>query len=158
MTAEKLISYLRSLRAALPAGVAVTTAEPVATWREHPELIREVDVVYAKLHPFWNGVPIEDAVNNLSMEYRELLLLAGDRPVVVSETGWPSGGRSHLQAYPSSENAHRYYLEFREWADKNRVDYFYFEAYDEQWTGQSPNDVEQHWGVWLSNGTMKFPQ
>lgn len=157
LTAGQLILYLRSVRSRVPATVKVTTAEPLSTWKKYPGLITEVDLVYVNLYPFWNGIAVEDAVTNIAGEYQDAVDLAGGRPVVISETGWPSAGKPHGLALPSGENAGRYYREFTAWAGNTSAEYFYFEAFDEQWKGSNTLDTERHWGLWDSSGRRKFP-
>jgi GPH family glycoside/pentoside/hexuronide:cation symporter len=157
LTTAQLITYLHSVRSQVPARVNVTTAEPLSTWQKNPGLVAGVDEVYVNLYPFWNGVAIEDAVGNIESEYTAVSRLAGGRPVVIAETGWPTAGNPNGAAVASPEHAERYFREFSEWAEMNDVRYFYFEAFDENWKGSRPQDVERHWGLWDSGGTLKFP-
>ena len=156
LTAANLTGYLRAGRSQVP-GVNVTTAEPLSIWKDHPELVDEVDVIFVNLYPFWNGIPIDNAIANIDGEYHVMTGLAKGKKVVIAETGWPSAGNPNRQVVPSLENARRYYREFTSWADNNSVDYFYFEAFDEDWKGAGPEDVEGHWGLWDSSGNLKFP-
>ena len=57
----ELIDYIREVKRRLP-GIPVSTAEPYGVWLDHPELLDEVDYVAIHILPFWNGIPVEDAV------------------------------------------------------------------------------------------------
>ncbi|HEY1386064.1 MAG TPA: hypothetical protein VGF43_20735, partial [Dongiaceae bacterium] len=57
----QLIDYIREVKARLP-GIPVSTAEPFDIWLKHPELLDEVDFVAVHILPFWNGIPVQDAV------------------------------------------------------------------------------------------------
>lgn len=61
VTVPQLIDYIREVKRRLP-GIPVSTAEPYGTWLEHPELLDEVDFVAVHILPFWNGIPVNDAV------------------------------------------------------------------------------------------------
>src|SRR4029453_6250461 len=58
----ELINYIREVKRRLP-GIPVSTSEPYGGGVDHPELLDEVDFVGVHILPFWNGIPVEDAVS-----------------------------------------------------------------------------------------------
>jgi hypothetical protein len=87
--------------------------------------------------------------------HQQMVAAAGGKKVVVSETGWPSGGNTVGGAVPSPEAAAAQFLNFVSWARANSVDYFYFEAFDESWKAAAEGPQGAHWGIWDSAGNMK---
>lgn len=106
-----------------------------------------LDIWFVNIYPFWNRQPIMQSVAWLDNAYNELLDLAGGKPVIISETGWPSDGDLLGEALPNENNAAFYFINFVSWAEANNVDYFYFAAFDEPWKDE-PLGVGDHWGVW----------
>ncbi len=152
---ESLIESLKDARSRIPSSVPVTTAD---TWQEylaHPELLAVVDVVYVNYYPYWSGVAIEDAMATLAKWHDEVVAYAAGRPVIVSETGWPSAGDTVGAAVPSEDNASRFFLEFVSWARMNDVEYTYFSAIDEPWKAKYEGPQGAHWGYRGQDGALK---
>jgi GPH family glycoside/pentoside/hexuronide:cation symporter len=82
--------------------------------------------------------------------------IAGGRPVIISETGWPSAGTPVGEAVPSVENALRYLLATLEWTEAEGIDLFYFAAFDEAWKAGPEGDRGVTWGLWDQDGKPKY--
>ena len=97
----QLIEYIREVKRRLP-GIPVSTAEPYGVWLDHPELLDEVDFVAVHILPFWNGIPVEDAVawtlGNYQAVKNEVKRRGLDKRVVLTEVGWPSQGLQRMGA------------------------------------------------------------
>ena len=151
---SQLIAYINRVKQAVP-GIPVATADIYGKLLEHPAVVVAGDVVLANIYPFWESIPIEHAIEVLDGRYRQVVTAAGGKPVIISETGWPSGGTAaQTTSVPSPENASFYFQNFVSWARANRVDYFYFDAFDELWK-QAEGTVGMHWGVWDKDGLLK---
>ena len=61
VTPDQLNDYIERVRAALPARIKVTTAEPWSTWLLTPEIGQYVDVIFVHLLPYWEGMAVRDA-------------------------------------------------------------------------------------------------
>ena len=151
----QLVALLERARDTLPPEVPVTTSEPFSVWLEHPELVEAVDQLYVNYHPYWHGVPVEEAVTTVACWHAEVLRVAHGKPVVVAETGWPSGGSSFGAAHVGGENAARYVREFVAWARLNDVRFHYFSAFDEPWKVEDEGDPGPHWGYRDGAGRLK---
>ena len=151
----QLIALLERARAALPPEVPVTTAEPWRVWLENPALVEAVDQLFVNYHPYWHGVPVEEAVATVACWHTEVLQVALGKPVVVAETGWPSGGSSFGAAHPGEEHAGHYVREFVAWARLNGVRFHYFSAFDEPWKVEDEGDPGPHWGYREADGRLK---
>jgi len=157
---EQIIRYLDKTREKLDPRCTITIAEPVRNWLEHPEIVKHVDYVMIHHYPYFNGFDVAYAANKVFDEYKNVKKLLG-KDVVIGETNWPSNGSSIKMAIPSPENQQKFISEFRRIADFNEIEYFIFEAFDEQWKigersdPDKPNDVENYWGIFFENGTIK---
>lgn len=147
LTASALIAHLRRVKAAVPAGVRVGVADTYTDIT--PEIIAASDVVLAHIYPFWEYAPLAYGVAQMDDRYRAMKAKAGNKPVIVAETGWPSAGRGDATPEAAAHNL----AAFMGWARANDVPYFYFAAFDEKWKTEA--GVGPHWGVFSSDGKMK---
>lgn len=81
---------------------------------------------------------------------------AKGKPVVISETGWPTKGTTYGAAVPSYENAMRYFIHTFEWANKENIHLFYFSSFDEAWKISHEGEYGAYWGLWDKDGNFKF--
>lgn len=157
-----LIRHIREARARV--AVPVTTADDWQYWNK-PEsrvVAREIDFLNCYAHPLWNGVLLEDAVEWTEKIYREIEAAHPDRDVILGETGWATakhdeGEQARLIRGRTGEAEQKvFYREIRAWAAKERIPFFYFEAFDENWKGgDHPDEVEKHWGLYRADRTPK---
>ena len=149
-----LIAYIRRFRAEVP-NVPVTTADVYSSLLGNPEVMAECDLILANFYPYWEGVDINAAMARFHARYERVLAVSGGKEVIVSETGWPSGGNTVGDAVPSPENAAFFFKNFVSWARTKEVKYFYFEAFDELWKTAYEGPEGAHWGVWDKDGNLK---
>ena len=81
---------------------------------------------------------------------------AGDKPVVIAETGWPSRGQPVGDAVPSPDHALHYFVTVRQWARREGVKMFYFASFDEPWKRRQEGDVGPEWGLWDKDERLKY--
>jgi exo-beta-1,3-glucanase (GH17 family) len=151
LSEDQLIGYIRQVKAS---GAITATSDTWREWITHPRLAAECDVIILNLYPYWEGVAVEDAVESLEYCYEQVKGVADDKKVIV-ETGWPAGGATVGAAVPNPRNAARYLDEFMEWAHRRGVEYFYFEAFDEQWKEYREGECGRHWGLWSDSARLK---
>ena len=149
-----LLQYIARVKREAP-GLPVTYADVYGSLLSHLSVIAAVDVVLVNYYPYWEGISIDAAMAALHGWHQRIAYVAAGKRVVVGETGWPSAGDTRGQAVPSPENAAQYFLSFVTWAQANKVDYFYFEAFDETWKAASEGPQGAHWGVWDKDGNLK---
>lgn len=141
----------------------VTTAEiyPDVLSKRYQKIIDEIDGLIIHLYPFWAGHSIDGAVDVAMKQYREVRDFVDrqypgeNKFVIVGETGWPSNGENVGQAVANPENQRRYLHEFMNSADMEKVDYMYFDAFDELWKTRE-GLRGQHWGYSYSDRTAKY--
>lgn len=155
LTSAELRSYMDQVRAGIPSTLPVATADIYASLIAAPDVIAASDVVLVNIYPYWEGIDISDAMCVFDSRYRDMLSAANGKRVVISETGWPDAGNTIGSAVPSLENANSFFLNFVSWARANDVEYFYFEAFDEQWKVINEGPQGAHWGIWGKDGQLK---
>lgn len=108
-TASELIANMKSVKELLAANnlgsIPVSITDTLGELLKNPSVIQAVDVVSFNAFPFWGKIPIEDAAKNLNDSVAELRQVAGNKPFVITETGWPTDGSSRKASKASSENA-----------------------------------------------------
>ena len=153
-TVEQMIAHLRDVKRSVWA--PVSTAEPWHIWLKHPELAAEVDFIAVHMLPYWEGVDVDDAVGHVLYRYRELQNAYPDKPVVISEVGWPSHGRTLKDAVASQANQAKFLRRFLAAAEREGITYYLMEAFDQPWKQQVEGEVGSHWGVYDDDREPKF--
>lgn len=156
VTSEQLNAYIKRVREALPARIKVTTAETWSTWMLHPELGRYVDLVTVHLLPFWEGVPLSEAVGFVDRHYDMVQAEFPGKPVVIGEVGWPSQGRARRQSEATLAGEAYFIRSFVQRALDKGYDYYLIEAYDQPWKSGNEGAVGAYWGLYDATGTPKF--
>jgi exo-beta-1,3-glucanase (GH17 family) len=155
LTVDALRALMDQVRAAIPAGIPITTADVYGSLIAAPTIVAASDIVFVNIYPYWEGADVSQAMCLFDAHYRDMVAAAGGKRVVISETGWPDAGNNVGQAVPSPDNANYYFFDSISWARATAVDYFYFEAFDEQWKAADEGPQGAHWGIWDSQGQLK---
>ncbi len=157
LTEAELLDYLRLVRQALPETVRVACVDAYFQFLERPALTAACDVVLPNCYPFWEGAPVERAAQYLRRMHALVKAAAGeDKPVIVAETGWPSGGEPVGAAVPSADHAMRYFAEVQQWARREGVKLFWFSSFDEPWKRPQEGELGTRWGLWDQNERPKY--
>ena len=152
---DELVSYLERARSAVP-GVPVGYVDAYFKFVDYPRVTAACDVILANCYPFWEGCQAQYALPYMKDMYRRAIAAAGGKPVIVSETGWPSTGAPCGGAEPSFSNAIKYFLDTCQWAEEDGIEVFYFSAFDEPWKVATEGDVGAYWGLWDAQGHPKY--
>ena len=151
---DALYGYLDRLRTALP--VPVSTAEPWHVWLRQPTLAAHVDFITVHLLPYWEGVPVEMAVDYALQRFAEVRRRFPDKPVVIGEIGWPSNGDRVAAAQATPDAQARFVRAFLERAGPLQLDYFLMEAVDQPWKRVTEGTAGAHWGLLDAARQAKF--
>jgi len=154
LSEKQLRSDIEQVRAKLGRAVPVTMADTYAQWIQHRDLANAVDFITVHIYPFWQGISIDSAIRSLDQAYTRVKQTFPDKQIVIGETGWPSAGPPYGAAVPSATNQARYLREFINWAQAKGVQYFYFDAFDEDWKVHEKG-AGTHWGLYQQNGKVK---
>ncbi|HUO03122.1 MAG TPA: glycosyltransferase, partial [Rhizomicrobium sp.] len=154
---EQLDAYLDRVRAALPARIKVTTAEPWSTWVVIPEVAQHVDIIFVHLLPYWENTYIGTATRFVDKAFAIMQQTFPGKPIIIGEAGWPSEGNTHGQAQASLANEAYFIRTFVQDAQEKGYDYYLFEGFDEPWKGgMIEGAVGAYWGLFDATGHPKF--
>jgi exo-beta-1,3-glucanase (GH17 family)/cellulose synthase/poly-beta-1,6-N-acetylglucosamine synthase-like glycosyltransferase len=152
---QQLIGYIRHVRAEV--GMPVGTAEPWHVWAKHPELAKEVDYLGVHMLPFWEKIDIDSAVDHVVDRMNYLKELYPGKPIVITEVGWPSHGRSQGAAVASDANEAIFLRRFLQRAAQEDYVYYVMEAFDQRWKRfLGEGAVGAYWGVFNAEREPKF--
>jgi exo-beta-1,3-glucanase (GH17 family)/cellulose synthase/poly-beta-1,6-N-acetylglucosamine synthase-like glycosyltransferase len=150
----ELENYLDRARAAIEAPVGAD--ETWHVWFAHPELAQHVDFIGVHLLPYWEGVPVDAAVDYSLAQFKRLQKTFPHKPIVITEIGWPSRGRTRESAVASEANEALFLRRFLQRADKDEIVYYLMEAFDQPWKAYLEGAVGSYWGVYDVNRRPKF--
>ncbi|MBS0421622.1 MAG: glycosyltransferase [Proteobacteria bacterium] len=151
---KELEGYLDRARDAI--GQPVGTAEPWHVWLEHPELAQHVDFIGVHLLPYWEGLPVDMAVDYSISQFHRIQKAFPNKEVIIAEVGWPSRGRTHESAVASEANEALFLRRFLARAKHEHFVYYVMEAFDQPWKATQEGDVGSYWGVYNVNRVPKF--
>ncbi len=134
----------------------VSTAEPWDFWVEHPEFAGDVDYVAIHILPYWNEVPIDEAVDYVFDKYQLVKSFFPYKEVIIAETGWPSDGPQRGAAEANQANQAQFIREFVRRAEAEGIDYNVIEAFDQPWKSRLEGRAGEHWGIMDSDRRAKF--
>jgi exo-beta-1,3-glucanase (GH17 family)/cellulose synthase/poly-beta-1,6-N-acetylglucosamine synthase-like glycosyltransferase len=156
LTPAELVAYLKRAKKQLRR-VPVSTAEPWHVWLRYPELARNVDFLTVHLLPYWEGVPVERAVDYALARYDELVRAFPGKRIVIGEIGWPSRGDRVGSAVASPAAQARFVREFLARAGDAPLDYYLMEMFDQPWKRSTEGRTGPYWGAFHADRTPKFP-
>jgi exo-beta-1,3-glucanase (GH17 family) len=152
---EQLIDYIERVKKEVP-NVPVGYVDAYYMFVNYPEIVDHCDVLFANCYPFWEHCALEISVEYMKKMYDLVLQNAKGKPIVISETGWPTKGEQYGAAMPSYANAMRYFINTFEWANKENIHLFYFSSFDEVWKINHEGEYGAYWGLWDKDGHFKF--
>lgn len=152
---QNVIDYLDEVKAAIP-DIKVGYVDAYYQFIQRPKLVAACDIILINCYPFWEGSHIEFATSNLNEMYQATKNIAKDKPVIISETGWPNLGDNVGKSTPSHQNAMEYFVNVNRWAELEKVPLFYFSSFDESWKVHHEGDLGARWGIWDKNEKLKY--
>lgn len=152
----EIVAYLRRVRELLPRHIPLGYVDAYFHFLDKPELVAACDVLLINCYPFWEGADNAHALQYMQRMYALTQAVAGNKKVIITETGWPSNGQNVEGAQPSTENAMKYFLNTQQWAKAEGVELFYFSSFDESWKLHHEGEVGTQWGLWDIHEKQKF--
>ena len=151
----QLMKYLDRVRA--QTHKPVSTAETWNEWAAHPDLADHVDFIWTHMLPYWEGVPVDQAVDHVVKRMELLKRIFPNKPTVIGEVGWPSQGRTRVAAEPSVSNEAMFLRRFLARAKEEGYVFYIMEAFDQPWKSKTgERGVGGYWGVYDENRQPKF--
>ncbi len=154
LSVAALIDHVETVRAAVAQPVSVS--EPWHVWLAHPELADHVDFVAVHVLPYWEGVPVREAVAFVFARIADIRAAFPGKPVVLTEVGWPSNGRIRHAAVPSPVNQALFLRTFLDAAARDGLDYFVVEAFDQPWKTAIEGAAGAYWGLFDADRRLKL--
>lgn len=152
---KELTKYLDQIRRITR--IPVGTAEPWHVWLKYPELAEHVDFIAIHLLPYWEGLPIDKAVDYAFSRLHQVQEAFPDKEIIIGEIGWPSYGRRNRGAEPSQANQTRFLRRALARAEQEDVVYYVMEAFDQPWKVKLEGPIGTYWGVYDAAREPKFP-
>lgn len=152
---EQLVEYIREVKK--NTWRPVSTSETWAEWMKHPELVNEVDFIAVHILPYWEGIAAEDAVDYVFDRYHAVQKAYPNKPIVITEVGWPSDGQPFKHATASISNQAKFLREFLNRADAEKVTYYIVEAFDQPWKMSIEGSAGAYWGIFNADRQPKYP-
>ena len=150
--AGQLSGFLSSARASL-AGSGyqgpVSTALIVGDWQQNPSLCTDVDVMASNIHPFFSDNTVQPSGTGEYVDSQIQLVKkacgGSNKPVVVTEAGWPTQGPANNGMVPSQSNQQAAIGSMRQ--SKNAKGIMFFSNEDDLWkAGPGVQPYELHFG------------
>lgn len=155
---SKVLEYVKMVKAG--ATQPVTFCENYIPWLITLEkLAEEVDFISIHTYPVWEYKHITEALDHTKHNYYSVANKYPNKTVIITEAGWAtnSNGRGIHPENVSEENQKIYYEKIMNWAEKENILTFFFEAFDESWKGSTePLEPEKHWGLFKIDRTPKL--
>lgn len=155
VTVEQLIDYIRQVKA--HTWRPVSTSETWDIWLKYPQLAEEVDFIAAHILPFWEGIAADQALDYVFDRYNALVQAFPDKPVVITEVGWPSNGKPFKQATASLTDQAIFLRNFLNRAEQQNLTYYVVEAFDQPWKMTIEGSTGAYWGLFNAQRQAKFP-
>jgi len=156
LTEDELIDFIARAKKEIPSHIPVGYVDAYYEFSAKPRITEIVDVILANCYPFWEGCAIEYSLPYMKNMYYQAMNAGKGKRVIITETGWPSQGKSVSGAHSSHENARNYFINTHLWAQAEDIETFYFSSFDESWKVGAEGDVGAYWGIWDKNEKIKF--
>lgn len=156
LTEDELLSFIYRAKEAIPNHIPVGYVDAYYEFSERPAITEACDIVLANCYPFWEGCDQDYSLLYMKDMYNRALRAGNGKKVIISETGWPSQGTNLEGAFPSEENAIKYFINTQKWSKEEGIDIFYFSSFDESWKVGDEGDVGAYWGIWDKNEKLKY--
>ena len=152
---EALIEYIREVKKRN--WRPVSTSETWAEWLKHPKVVDEVDFIAVHILPYWEGIAADEAVDYIFDRYHDVQKAYPNKPVIITELGWPSDGQPARHATASVSNQAKVLREFLNRADQEKVTYYIVEAIDQPWKQSIEGSAGAYWGIFNADRLAKYP-
>ena len=145
---DSIISYVKKVQSMIDQ--EVTVADNYDWWAKRGKKLAEVvDFVSIHIYPVWEGKGIDEAMSYSIQNIQKVTDSLGGKRLVITEAGWATTA-SEFGERASEKHQLTYYRELMKFAHDNNITTFWFEAFDEDWKGNTDNPIgaEKHWGLY----------
>ena len=156
LTEDELLDFMSQVKDAIPKDIPVGYVDAYYEFSVRPRITEACDVILANCYPYWESCHFDYSLLHMKQMFAQAADAGGGKRVIITETGWPSAGTNLNDAFPSEENAMRYFINTQVWSAKNDIETFYFSSFDESWKVGIEGDVGAFWGLWDKHEKLKF--
>lgn len=157
LTLEELVGYMKRVKKALAGlNIPIGYVDSYYEFSRHPIIVEHSDIILANLYPYWEGCPIDYSLGHMQAMYGQVVDAAQGKPIIITETGWPSEGGGLRGAIASEKAAMKYFIDTMRWTKENNIPNFYFSSFDESWKVGPEGKVGAYWGLWDKHEKLKF--
>ncbi|WP_411895761.1 glycosyl hydrolase family 17 protein [Winogradskyella sp. A2] len=157
LTEAELLDKLHYVKASIKdLDIPVGYVDAYYEFEERPAVTEACDIILANCYPFWEGCDLDYSLLYMKDMYNKAKRAGNGKRTVITETGWPSEGTNLQGAFPSEENAIKYFINTQKWSQEEDIEIFYFSSFDESWKVGAEGDVGAYWGIWDTNEQPKF--
>ncbi|WP_138432934.1 glycoside hydrolase family 17 protein [Winogradskyella algicola] len=157
LTEEELLNKIYHVKNALKdTEIPIGYVDAYYEFQERPAITDACDIILANCYPFWEGCDLDYSLLYMKDMYQKALRAGNGKKVIITETGWPSEGTNLQGAFPSEENAIKYFINTQKWSKEEGIEIFYFSSFDESWKVGGEGDVGAFWGIWDKNEKLKY--
>lgn len=154
----KVVTYVKQVQA--ETDIPVTFCENYVPWLHKLQKLAEaVDFISLHTYPVWEYKYIDEALDYTIENYASVAEKYPEKAVVITEAGWAtnSNGRGIDPTNVNETYQKIYFEKVMQWAAREGIMLFFFEAFDEPWKG-SPEalEPEKHWGLYKLDRTPKL--
>ena len=157
LTPAQLVADIRQVRA-MGVRQPISTAEPWHVWLAHPELAQAVDVITIHLLPYWEGLPVQDALRFIMEKYQAVAARLS-RQADRHRRGRLALGWRDIGVARASRVNQALFLRalLRRGREARSLDYFVMEAFDQPWKTSFEGRAAGHWGMFDLDRQAKWP-
>ncbi len=155
LSEDELLAFIQHVKDSIP-GIPVGYVDAYYEFVQKPRITNACDVILSNCYPFWEGTEFRHALPHMQQMVHQVKMVAKEKPVIITETGWPSKGEKMGNAVPSHESAMKYFINTQLWTMDENIDVFYFSSFDESWKVGAEGEVGAYWGIWDKHEKLKF--
>ncbi|WP_430813391.1 glycosyl hydrolase family 17 protein [Carboxylicivirga sp. RSCT41] len=155
LSEEELLFHINQVKGSVK-NIPVGYVDAYYEFENCPAITEACDVILANCYPFWEGCSLEYSLLYMKDMYRRAVKAGNGKRVIITETGWPSTGKSFHGAQPSEQNALKYFIDAQKWSREDDIEIFYFSSFDESWKTGTEGDVGAYWGLWDKDEQLKY--
>jgi exo-beta-1,3-glucanase (GH17 family) len=155
LTEEQLLDFIKHVKNELP-GIPVGYVDAYYEFSHRHAITELCDVILCNCYPFWEGCPMDNSLDYMKQMYYQAKDAANGKPVLITETGWPSQGENLKGAVPGEQAARNYFINTQLWSANDNIPVFYFSSFDESWKVGAEGTVGAYWGIWDKHEKLKF--
>jgi exo-beta-1,3-glucanase (GH17 family) len=153
-----VLAYISAARTMVPNTIPLGIADTWHGLETHPTTVAAVDRLVVHVHPYWDckgSSGVGQGADYVVQRFQEVQATYTTKPLVVGETGWPTGGPAACSGgeIPSLQGLIDFRADLLTKTAANNIPFFVYEYADELWQG----GVQNNWGMHLVTGACKTP-